>query len=305
MAPGYLQHLFAFNLIGKHVFIDDFKAISTITFTYMFSEPYKAAVIQMNSQTDLQANLDSAYHYIKESVNNGAKVVGLPENFSFLGGLSMRMEKAATIAGEVPKFLAETAREFEVYLMGGSYPVPAGRDKVYNHSPFYTPDGSKVQHYNKIHLFDVDLDEDESYRESDYVKAGDPEAVVYESNQIGNWGLSVCYDLRFPELYRQQVDNSAEILSIPSAFTHTTGQDHWRPLLRARAIENTCYVFAPAQTGLHGANRKTWGHAMIIDPWGRVVADAGQEPGIAVAEINPHIIQQVRSRIPSLYHRRI
>ena len=271
----------------------------------MFSESYKAAVIQMNSQTDLQANLNSAYQYIEESVEKGAKVVGLPENFAFLGGLSMRMKKADTIAKEVPKFLAETAKEFEVHIMGGSYPVPADGGKVFNHSPFYTPDGKEVQSYNKIHLFDVDLDNDESYRESDYVQSGNPEAVIYESNQIGNWGLSVCYDLRFPELYRKLVAGGAEILSIPSAFTYTTGQDHWQPLLRARAIENMSYVFAPAQTGLHGKNRKTWGHAMIIDPWGHVISDVGQEPGIATAEINPKKVQQVRSQIPSLNHRRM
>ncbi|WP_445665004.1 carbon-nitrogen hydrolase family protein [Fodinibius sp. AD559] len=271
----------------------------------MFSESYKAAVIQMNSQTDLQANLDSAYQFIKESVEKGAKVVGLPENFAFLGGLSIRMKKADKIAEEVPKFLSETAKEFNVYIMGGSYPVPADNGKVYNHSPLYTPSGKEVQSYNKIHLFDVDLDEDESYRESDYVETGDLETAIYESDQIGNWGLSVCYDLRFPELYRKLVDDGADILSIPSAFTYTTGQDHWRFLLRARAIENTSYVIAPAQTGLHGKNRKTWGHAMIIDPWGRVIADAGQEPGIAIAEIDPTKIQEVRSQIPSLNHRRM
>lgn len=271
----------------------------------MFSEPYKAAVIQMNSQTELQDNLDSAYKFIEESVKKGAHVVGLPENFAFLGGLSMRMKRAAEIATEVPKFLSKTAKEFEIFIMGGSYPIPTGSGKVYNHSPFYSPDGKEVASYNKIHLFDVDLDDDESYRESDYVEAGKPEAVVYGSEKIGNWGLTVCYDLRFPELYRELVTGGAEILSIPSAFTYTTGQDHWCSLLRARAIENTSYVFAPAQTGLHGKNRKTWGHAMIIDPWGRVIADVGQEPGIAVAEIKATKIQQVRSQIPSLTHRKM
>ncbi len=271
----------------------------------MFSKSYKAAVIQMNSQTDLQANFNSAYKYIEESVKKGAKVVGLPENFAFLGGLSMRMKKAEKIAEEVPQFLSATAKEFEIYIMGGSYPVPAANGKVYNHSSLYDPNGEEVKSYNKIHLFDVDLDDDESYRESEYVEAGDPEAVVYANDQIGNWGLSVCYDLRFPELYRKLIDNEAEILSIPSAFTYTTGQDHWRPLLRARAIENTSYVFAPAQTGLHGQNRKTWGHAMIIDPWGRIVVDAGQEPGIAVAELDPSIIHEVRDQIPSLNHRKM
>lgn len=257
----------------------------------------------MNSQTDVQQNLDSAYQLISEAVEQGAKVVGLPENFAFLGGLSMRMQKADLIADKVPKFLSETAREFEIYIMGGSYPVPAGNGKVFNRSTYYDPEGQQVAGYDKIHLFDVDLEEDESYRESEYVKAGTPEPVVYKDDQIGNWGLTVCYDLRFPELYRKLVGSGAEILSVPSAFTYTTGQDHWRPLLRARAIENSCYVFAPAQTGLHGKNRKTWGHAMIIDPWGTVIGDARQKLGIAIGEINPHKIQQVRNQIPSLKHR--
>ena len=217
----------------------------------------------------------------------------------------MRMKKADKIAEQVPEFLSRTAVEFNIYLMGGSYPIPVDSGKVYNRSPFYSPDGREVERYNKMHLFDVDLNNDESYRESDYVKAGDSDSVLFENELIGNWGLSVCYDLRFPELYRDLVERGAEILSIPSAFTYTTGQDHWRPLLRARAIENTSYVFAPAQTGIHGTNRKTWGHAMIVDPWGRVIADAGTEPGIAVADINPHTIKHVRNQIPSLNHRRI
>ncbi|MEL7834703.1 carbon-nitrogen hydrolase family protein [Fodinibius sp. Rm-B-1B1-1] len=271
----------------------------------MFSEPYLAAVIQMNSQTDIEANLEQAYSYIGQAAREGAKVVGLPENFSFLGGLSMRMEQADAIAEQVPTFLSNTAKEFGAYIMGGSYPVPTGNGKVYNCSTLYNPEGEQVATYNKVHLFDVDLGDDESYRESDYVEAGTPDPIVHKDDQIGNWGLTVCYDLRFPELYRALVDGEAEILSIPSAFTYTTGQDHWRPLLRARAIENTCYIFAPAQTGMHGKNRKTWGHAMIIDPWGEVIADVGTEPGIAMAEINPDSLQGFRSKIPSLQHRRM
>lgn len=271
----------------------------------MFSKPYKAAVIQMNSQTELKANMDSAYRYMQKAASRGAKVVGLPENFAFLGGLSMRMKNADRIAREVSAFIAETSKEFGIYIMGGSYPVPTGNGKVYNRSTFYNPEGEKIAEYDKIHLFDVDLQEGESYRESDYVEAGKATPVVLRDNRIGNWGLTVCYDLRFPELYRELVKEGAQILSVPSAFTYTTGQDHWRTLLRGRAIENTCYVFAPAQTGLHGKNRKTWGHAMIIDPWGTVIADAGQEPGVTMAEINPEKIKQVRSQIPSLDHRRV
>jgi predicted amidohydrolase len=200
--------------------------------------------------------------------------------------------------------LSATADEFNIYLQGGSYPIPAENGKVRNHANLYGPDGNELAGYDKIHLFDVDLSGDESYRESDYVQPGENEAVVYENDTIGNWGLSVCYDLRFPEFYRALVDNDAEILTVPSAFTYTTGQNHWRPLLRARAIENTSYVMAAAQTGIHGKNRKTWGHAMIVDPWGKVIADAGQEPGVAIAEINPQILGDVRSKIPSLQHRR-
>ena len=270
----------------------------------MFSSSYKAAVVQMNSQTDLETNLDQAYEYIRKATDRGALVVGLPENFAFLGGLSMRMERADKIASTVPKFLSQTAQEFNIYLIGGSYPVPASNRKVYNHAPIYNPDGEKIAGYNKIHLFDVQLSDDEAYRESNYVEPGDLEAVVCENDMIGNWGLSVCYDLRFPEFYRRLIEENAEILSIPSAFTYTTGQEHWEPLLRSRAIENTSYVFAPAQTGTHGPDHKTWGHAMIIDPWGTVLCDAGGEPGIVVAEIDPQQLQEVRGKIPSLNHRR-
>lgn len=271
----------------------------------MFSSPYKAAVVQMNSQADLDDNFDQAYSLIKEAAAEGAAVVGLPENFAFLGGLSMRIENADLIAERSASFLSETAEEFDIYLLGGSYPMPASSGKVYNHSVLYGPHGEELISYNKIHLFDVDLSKEEAYRESDYIKPGVLEPKICRSNEIGNWGLSVCYDLRFPELYRKLVGQGAEILSVPSAFTYTTGQVHWKTLLKARAIENTSYVFAPAQTGLHGENRKTWGYAMIVDPWGNIIADAGPKPGFATAEIDPRILQEVRKRIPSIKNRRL
>lgn len=270
----------------------------------MFTAPYKAAVVQMNSQTDIDQNLENAHNYINEAANQGAKVIGLPENFSFLGGLSMRMEHAEVIAEKIPDFLSRTAKEFDVHILGGSYPVPTTEGKVYNRSPLYNPNGEEVINYDKIHLFDVELSDEETYKESDYVEAGVPEPAVYSDTAIGSWGLSVCYDLRFPEYYRLLTDRGAAILSIPSAFTYTTGKHHWLPLLRARAIENTSYVFAPAQTGLHGDDRRTWGHALIIDPWGEVIANCGEEPGIAIAELNPSRITEVRKAIPSLKHRR-
>ncbi len=270
----------------------------------MFYSSYKAAVVQMNSQTDLEANLDQAYGFIKEAAEEGALVVGLPENFAFLGGLSMRIKSADEIAERVPQFLSETAKEFGIYLLGGSYPVPASNGKVFNHESLFGPDGEELSSYNKIHLFDVDLSDKEAYRESDYIQPGQLEPVVYDDEKIGSWGLTVCYDLRFPELYRKLVEQGAEVLTVPAAFTYTTGQDHWKTLLQARAIENTSYVFAPAQTGLHGENRRTWGHALIIDPWGKVIADAGTEPGFAIAEIDPDKLNEVKGKIPSLKHRR-
>ncbi|MGD8426823.1 MAG: carbon-nitrogen hydrolase family protein [Balneolaceae bacterium] len=272
--------------------------------TNMFESIYKAAVVQMNSQKELAANLDQAYEYIYKAAKKGALLVGLPENFAFLGGLTMRIKNADKIAEQAPRFLADTAAELNVYLIGGSYPVPVSEGKVYNHATLYSPDGNVLLDYNKIHLFDVDLSESEAYRESDYVVPGTLSPSVYGDEVIGTWGLSVCYDLRFPEHYRKLVEEGAEVLSIPSAFTYTTGRDHWETLLRARAIENTSYVFAPAQTGRHGKNRKTWGHAMIIDPWGQIIADAGSEPGVEFAEIDPDRIKEVRTQIPSLKHRR-
>lgn len=259
----------------------------------------------MNSKADLEANLEQAYGFIKKAARNGALVVGLPENFAFLGGLSMRMKQASEISEQVPTFLSDTAREFEIYLLGGSYPVPAPNGKVLNHSTFYGPEGRELSSYSKIHLFDVELNDEETYRESDYVEPGPIEPAVLEDENIGAWGLSVCYDLRFPEWYRKLVDMGAHILSVPSAFTYTTGQVHWETLLRARAIENTAYVFAPAQTGLHGKNRKTWGHAVIVDPWGEIIADAGTETGVAYADLNPNELKEVRGKIPSLKHRRM
>lgn len=270
----------------------------------MFDSPYRAAVIQMNSTTDPDTNFGQAYRLLREAAAADVKVAGLPENFAFLGGLSMRMNRADEITVRAAEFLSETAWELGLYILGGSYPVPAAGGKVYNRSALYGPGGEKLIHYDKIHLFDVALSESEAYRESAYIEAGDLRAPVYRDEAIGCWGLSICYDLRFPEHYRKLAEQEVQVLSVPSAFTHTTGRDHWKPLLRARAIENTSYVVAPAQTGQHGNNRETWGHALIIDPWGRVVADAGTNPGIAIAEIEPEQLHRIRAKIPSLNHRR-
>lgn len=268
-------------------------------------ELYRAAAIQMNSQPDFDHNLEQAYELIGRAAKNGARFVGLPENFTFLGNLEARIERAEEIAGRTPDFLKEVAREFDIYLLGGSYAAPAGNGKVYNRSLLIDPDGNTLARYNKIHLFDVELPKGESYRESDYVESGKNRPVVSRASEIGNIGMSICYDLRFPELYRSLTERQADVLCVPSAFTATTGKDHWEPLLRARAIENTAYVVAPAQTGTHGKNRKTHGHSLIIDPWGKILSDAGREIGFAIAEMDPEYIKEVRQRIPSLDHRQL
>lgn len=264
---------------------------------------YKAAAIQMNSQPDIEHNLNQAYALLKKASDSGVLFAGLPENFAFLGDFDLRRRRVAQIAEKAYPFLKSVAEEFNIFLLGGSYPVPAGDGKMYNRSVLFNPKGEEVARYDKIHLFDVDLPEGESYRESDFVSSGKNKEVVYHSDIIGNIGMTICYDLRFPELYRKIMVEKADILCIPSAFTDTTGRDHWKPLLRARAIENTAYVFAPAQTGLHGKKRKTYGHSMIIDPWGDVLHDAGKNSEMAIAEINQDKITSVRKQIPSLFHR--
>ena len=266
---------------------------------------YKIAAAQMNSRPDLDRNLEEAYDLIKEAADEGAAFISLPENFAYLGDFEARLELSAAISTQAEKFLSETADEFGVYILGGSYPVLAASGKVFNRSTLIGPEGDTLAKYDKIHLFDVDLEGGESYRESDYVQPGENEPVVYESEDIGTIGLSVCYDLRFPELYRILSEKGAQILTVPSAFTKTTGKDHWHALLKARAIENTCYVLASAQTGLHGKKRETYGHSLIIDPWGNILADSGQDTGVVYAEFKHDLLMEVRQAIPSLKHRRL
>ena len=257
----------------------------------------------MNSQPDLEHNLNRSYELISEASDKGAEFIGLPENFAFLGDEKERLRQADTISKKTAEKLSEWSAEFKVFLLAGGYPFPAGDNKLFNRAEVYNPDGEVISRYDKVHLFDVDLSDQEQYRESDMVKPGSDKTVVCEINHSFRAGLSICYDIRFPELYRKLVTEGANFLTIPAAFTKPTGEAHWEVLLRARAIENTSYVFAPAQTGLHGEKRKTFGHAMIIDPWGNILADAGTEPGIIYAELNTSVIELVRRKIPSLSHR--
>jgi deaminated glutathione amidase len=264
---------------------------------------YLAAAVQMNSVPDLQKNLAQAEDLIDLAVRQGAELIGLPENFSFLGDETAKMQQAEAIAQASEKFLHTMAQRYQVTLLGGGFPAPTATGKVYNTALLVGSGGEDLVRYEKVHLFDVNLPDGNTYRESETVLAGVQLPPIYPSKEFGNLGLSVCYDVRFPELYRHLSQMGAEILFVPAAFTAYTGKDHWQVLLQARAIENTCYVIAPAQTGRHNSLRQSHGHAVIIDPWGVVLADAGDKPGVAIASIEPSRLEQVRRQMPSLQHR--
>ncbi|MGQ9865284.1 MAG: carbon-nitrogen hydrolase family protein [Pseudanabaenaceae cyanobacterium] len=267
-------------------------------------KPYLAAAVQMNSQPDLAKNLAQAEEMIQLAVNRGADLVCLPENFSFLGDEAAKARLAAEIARESEQFLKMAAQRYQVTLLGGGYPVPVADEsgKFWNTALLVSPEGEEIARYQKIHLFDVNLPDGNTYRESATIAPGRSLPPVYRSEHLGGLGLSICYDVRFPELYRYLAQQGAEVLLVPAAFTAYTGKDHWQVLLQARAIENTCYVIAPAQTGKHNPMRQSHGHAVVVDPWGVVLADAGEGVGAAIAEIHPARLEQVRRQMPSLQH---
>lgn len=264
---------------------------------------YLAAALQMTSVPDLDKNLSEAEELIDLAVRRGAELVTLPENFSFLGDEAAKVAQAETICLKSERFLTTMAQRYQVTLLGGGYPVPAKDGKVYNTAILVNPNGEELLRYQKAHLFDVNVPDGNTYRESNTVISGQHLPPVYQSSAFGALGISVCYDVRFPELYRHLSKTGAQVLVIPAAFTAYTGKDHWQVLLQARAIENTCYVIAPAQTGFHNARRQSHGHALISDPWGVILDDAGDKPGMAIAEIVPSRLDQVRRQMPSLEHR--
>ncbi|MCL1472738.1 carbon-nitrogen hydrolase family protein [Argonema antarcticum] len=264
---------------------------------------YLAAAIQMTSVPDLQKNLLQAEELIELAKGRGAELVCLPENFSFMGEEKDKIGQAEAIAQQSEKFLKTMAQRFQVTILGGGFPVPVTSDKVYNTALLFDPSGQELARYQKVHLFDVNVPDGNTYQESSTVMAGTSIPPVAATKELGNLGLSVCYDVRFPELYRHLSQMGADVLFVPAAFTAYTGKDHWQVLIQARAIENTCYVIAPAQTGNHYAMRHTHGHAIVVDPWGVILADAGDRPGVAIAEINPDRLIQVRRQMPSLQHR--
>lgn len=279
----------------------------------------RVAAIQMVSTADIDANLEAAAALTAGAVEQGAQLVLLPENFAVLDGgpLACRAERQGDPAAPLQRFAMDLASRHRIYLAAGTLPLNTrpGNDsqpgepeptdgRVRAASLLYGPDGTLLARYDKIHLFDVQVDDKQaSYSESLSFEPGDQ--LVAVDTVLGKVGMSVCYDLRFPELYRRLLAMQAELLLVPSAFTRVTGKAHWEVLLRARAIENQCYVIAANQGGVHNATRETYGHSMIVSPWGEILARVEEGPGVAVADIDLDGMNGLRQRMPVIDHRRL
>jgi deaminated glutathione amidase len=269
----------------------------------MPTESVKVAAVQMVSTPVVEENFAAACRMITEAAKQGAQLVLLPEYWPLMG--MKESDKVAHAeqfdAGPIQKFMSDIARELRIWLIGGTLPMAAAdADKVLNTMMVYNPDGEHVVRYDKIHLFSFTKG-DESYDEARTIVHG-TKVATFEA-PFGRVGLSVCYDLRFPELYRAMGD--CTLIVMPAAFTYTTGRAHWEILLRARAIENQCYVLAAAQGGQHPNGRRTWGHSMLIDPWGEVKAVLPEGEGVIVGDIEPPHLQRVRESLPALKHRKL
>jgi predicted amidohydrolase len=259
----------------------------------------------MTSTTDVERNLAAAEALVEQAAARGAVFVGLPENFAFLRSEGQPVTDAQALDGPWVGRMAALARRLRVTLLLGSLPERvAGDRRVRNTSVLLGPDGALLAAYRKIHLFDIDLPGMEHLKESKAVVPGD-EVVVAHETAIGPVGLTICYDVRFPELYRELARRGARVLCVPSAFTERTGKAHWEVLLRARAIENLAYVLAPAQAGHHGGGRASHGQAMIVDPWGVVVAQVPDGEGTALAELDFERLARLRRELPALSHARL
>ena len=265
---------------------------------------FRAACVQLRSSDDVEENIRVTCNFIRDAHRQGAEFIATPENTTLMapdGGA--KLEKSFTEDSDpaLPRFRT-LAEELGVWLLIGSLAIKVSEKKTANRSFMIDPKGRIAARYDKIFLFDVDLPSGETYRESNTVAGGN--RAVVANLPWGNLGLSICYDLRFPELYRKLAQAGASILAVPSAFTETTGKAHWHVLLRARAIENGAFVVAPAQGGTHANGRKTYGHSTIVAPWGEILAEGGTEPGVIVADIDLDAVKSARERVPSLRHDR-
>jgi len=266
--------------------------------------PFKAACVQMRSSDDVAENIRAATDLIRDAAAQGATFIVTPENTNLMApDAGAKLAKSFDEAHDpaLPVF-SQLAKELKIWLVIGSLAIKVSETKTANRSYLFAPDGGIAAHYSKIHLFDAALGSGESYRESNTV-AGGNEAVIADT-ALGRIGLTVCYDMRFPQLYRRLAQQGAFLFTVPSAFTVPTGEAHWHVLLRARAIENGAFVIAPAQGGAHAGGRKTYGHSLIVSPWGEVLAEAGTDPCVIFADIDPSLVQQAREKVPNLQHDR-
>ena len=263
----------------------------------------RIAAVQLTSTEDVAANLGSSERLVREAARAGASFVALPENFAYFKVEGETAAFQTTLEGDVVGRFAALARELSVTLLLGSIPEPAGGEKTFNTSVLLGPEGERLAAYRKIHLFDVEVPGVVELKESKAVEAGSE--VVAAETPVGRVGLTICYDIRFPELYRRLAQAGAEILTVPSAFIPHTGKDHWEALLRARAIENQAYVVAPAQYGRHSAKRQSYGRSIIVDPWGLVVAQASDGEGFITAEVDLEHLRSIRRNLPCLEHIRL
>lgn len=269
---------------------------------------FRAAVVQLCATTDVDTNLATTRDLVRRGATQGAELVVVPENFCLIGGLRRKVAIAEELTADDPGPILGTmmalARELRIHLLVGSMPTRGpDPEHCYNTSILLDGDGQICAIYRKIHLFDIDIPGGATFKESEFVSAG--EEVVTVSLGPTTMGLSICYDLRFPELYRQLVEKGAEIICVPAAFTLHTGKDHWLPLLRARAIENQTYVLAANQWGAHNETRSSYGKSCIIDPWGAIIAQVSDSDGVAVADLDLAYLRRVRDQLPALTHRRL
>ncbi|MDD0810903.1 carbon-nitrogen hydrolase family protein [Curvibacter sp. RS43] len=268
----------------------------------------KVAALQMVSATRVDANLQAAHTLLQQAAEQGAELAVLPEYFCLLGARDTDKLAVQERPGQGPiqDFLARAARELGLWIVGGTLPLSTAQpERVTNSCLVWSPAGDCVSRYDKIHLFCFDNGR-ERYDESRVLEAGHQPACFDLPSRDGHtWriGLSICYDLRFPELYRAYARDGAQLMLVPSAFTYTTGQAHWELLLRARAVENLAYVLAPAQGGVHENGRHTWGHSLAVSPWGELLAEQAQGPGVVLAELDAAVLQRCRAQLPALGHR--
>jgi predicted amidohydrolase len=266
----------------------------------------RVAAVQTSSQEDLRKNLDDCRVLVERAADAGARLIVLPENFAYFGPDDGRRAVAERYGGggSIEREVATWARAARAFVVAGGMPEQSGDpERPFNTAAVFSPDGDLVATYRKIHLFDVELSDGTKLRESAKTSGGS-EPVVIDVDGF-TIGLSICYDVRFPELYRRLTDLGAEVLLVPAAFTLHTGKDHWTVLLRARAIEAQCWVVGAAQWGRHPGGRATYGHSMIVDPWGTVVAECSDRSGVVVADVDKEYLRRVRDQLPSLRHRRL